>query len=212
MNILCYGDSNTWGYIPNINGYSKSAVMQQYPKEDCWWYDLDQNHNLYINGLCGRSIAHENKWLTGRNASITIYQDIGAYDNLDLVIIQLGTNDCKSEYCDSAIQIVHNLKSLLQTIKTLTPAQLLIISPAVIKEDNKITQKYYIGAHNKSEKLDALYQELAKKEDCFFISGKNLEVGEDGEHLTKFGHIQLRNKINRMLSIISNNATSMLEK
>ena len=30
MNILCYGDSNTWGYIPNINGYSKNAIPRQY--------------------------------------------------------------------------------------------------------------------------------------------------------------------------------------
>ena len=30
MKILCYGDSNTWGYVPNINGYSKNATMHQY--------------------------------------------------------------------------------------------------------------------------------------------------------------------------------------
>ena len=67
MRILCYGDSNTWGYIPNINGYSKDAVMKQYDSPDCWWYPLTENNEVIIDGLCGRCIAHENKWLKNRN-------------------------------------------------------------------------------------------------------------------------------------------------
>ena len=75
MKILCYGDSNTWGYIPNINGYSKDAVMQQYNEQDCWWYPLMQGHEVIVDGLCGRCISHENKWLKNRNASETILND-----------------------------------------------------------------------------------------------------------------------------------------
>lgn len=101
MNILCYGDSNTWGYIPNINGYSKDAIMQQYYEKDCWWYILKKHNEVIINGLCGRCIAHENRWLKNRNASTTIRNEISQYSNLNLIIVQLGTNDCKSEHEDS---------------------------------------------------------------------------------------------------------------
>ena len=43
MKILCYGDSNTWGYIPNVNGYSKNATTQQYSEKDCWWHGLKKD-------------------------------------------------------------------------------------------------------------------------------------------------------------------------
>ena len=48
MKILCYGDSNTWGYVPNINGYSKDAVMKQYDARDCWWFPLMQGNEVIV--------------------------------------------------------------------------------------------------------------------------------------------------------------------
>jgi len=191
MKILCYGDSNTWGYIPNINGYSKDAVMKQYDARDCWWFPLMQGNEVIVDGLCGRCIAHENKWLKNRNASITILNDLKNYNDLDLIIVQLGTNDCKSEYGDTAVEITQNLENLLKLIQSQTLAQIIIISPAIIQENNKITQKYYVGAQEKSTKLDSLYKNMAHKNNCSFISGKHLDIGEDGEHLTKNGHKQL---------------------
>lgn len=193
--ILCYGDSNTWGYVPNIDGYSKNAIMQQYNEKDCWWYGLKQNNELFVDGLCGRCIAHEHKWHKNRNAMQTIMHDLANYTNLDLIIIQLGTNDCKSEYGDSPEQITRNLETLLKIIKEKTNAQIAIISPAIIHEDNKITQRYYVGAENKSKKLDSLYKSLAQKNNYIFVSGIGLEIGEDGEHLTKLGHQQLSQKV-----------------
>ena len=62
---------------------------------------------------------------------------------------------------------------------------------ATHKEDNKITQKYYVKAQEKSTELDCLYKNMAQKNNYSFISGKYLEIGEDGEHLTKNGHEQL---------------------
>lgn len=191
MKILCYGDSNTWGYVPNVDGYSKDAVMRQYDAQDCWWYPLMKDNDVIVDGLCGRCIAHENKWLKNRNASLTIVDDIQNYKDLDLIIIQLGTNDCKSEYGDSVGDICDNLEKLLVCIKEQSNAGIIIISPSCIREDTKITQKYYIGALEKSITLNKGYQELADKIGCGFISGAKLEVGEDGEHLTKSGHRKL---------------------
>ena len=191
MRILCYGDSNTWGYIPNINGYSKDAVMKKYNTQECWWYALMQGNEVFVNGLCGRCIAHENKWLKNRNASSTVLDDLNNYKDLDLIIVQLGTNDCKSDYGDTAVEITQNLENLLKLIQNQTNAQIMIISPAIIKEDNRITQKYYIGAQAKSMELDSLYEDMAQMHNYCFLSGKDLEIGEDGEHLTKNGHKQL---------------------
>ena len=114
---------------------------------------------------------------------------------MDLIIVQLGTNDCKSEYHDTALKIALNCELLLNKIQELTNAKIMLISPAIIKKNNKITKKYYVGAQSKSESLDVLYQKIAKKNGFLFLSGKDLEIGEDGEHLTKIGHLQLREKV-----------------
>ena len=205
MNILCYGDSNTWGYIPNSNGYAKDAIPQQYPVKDCWWHSLT-NHNVYVNGLCGRCIAHENKWLPNRNASATLYDDIKPYKNLDVVFVQLGTNDCKSMYQDSAETIANNLLQLVVNIKQRTKAQIVLISPAQIIENTPITQKYYVGANEKTRQLDKLLKKIADDNGFLFISGKHLDIGEDGEHLTPLGHKQLSEKVSSVMKILENNA------
>lgn len=200
MRILCYGDSNTWGYVPNIDGYSKTATINQYNKEDCWWFCLTKNNTVFVDGLCGRCVAHENKWLENRNALKTIDNDLKPYKNLDYIIVQLGTNDCKSEYNNTPKQIANNLEVLLKRIKEKTAAKIIILGPAIIKENNAITQKFYVGAQKKSGKLNVFYKNLAQKMGCKFVCGIDLEVGDDGEHLTKKGHKQLKEKIEQIIS------------
>ncbi len=204
MKILCYGDSNTWGYVPNIDGYSKNAIVKQYSQKDCWWFGLTKNNEVFVNGLCGRCIAHENKWLADRNASKTIKNELKQYSDLDCIIVQLGTNDCKTEYGDTPLKITSNIKNLLDYLKKQTGAKIILISPAMIIENNKITKKYYVGGQKKSQELDYLYRQLAQKNGYTFVSGVDLEIGEDGEHLTINGHKELNDRILYALNKISN--------
>lgn len=200
MNIYIYGDSNTWGYMPNVNGYSKNAIPQQYDKENIWWNCLTKKHNVIVNGLCGRAINNDNPWLEGRNASKTIEQDLNEIKHkIDLCIIQLGTNDCKSSYNLTAKQIAENMKNLIFKIKNKLNCEILIISPAIIKSGNKVTDKYYVGAETKSLELNEEYLKLSNELNINFIYGTNAEVGEDGEHLTINGHKYLSEKINRKI-------------
>ena len=194
IRILCYGDSNTWGQIPNINGYSKDAVAKQYPLEQMWWFPLTKNNNVSVNGVPGRAIANDNPWLEGRNASKTIEADISGL-SADLVIIQLGTNDCKTKYGLSAKQITEQLEVLACFIQEKTGAKIMIMSPATIIEGNKITDKFYAGGQQKSKDLNKTYKDLAKKHGFMFVSGTDLEVGEDGEHLTAYSHHRLGSRV-----------------
>ncbi len=189
MKILVYGDSNTWGYVPNVNGYSKDC--KQYPAEHIWWYPLTKQYNVVVNALCGRAINNENKWLDGRNCTETIEKDLAKYENIDLIILQLGTNDCKVEYNLTPKYIIEDLENLIDKISKVSPAEILIISPPKILENNPHTQKYYLGATFKTRVLNTRYQKLANEKNIHFVSGLNAEVGEDGEHLSILGHEQL---------------------
>lgn len=187
MKIFIYGDSNTFGQIPNINGYSKDAIIEQYPAKNMWWFPLTREHDVVVNGLSGRAIANDNPWLENRNASKTIESEILGI-SADLAIIALGTNDCKNRYNLSPTEIAEQLEVLASFIKEKTGAKILIISPAQIKEGNKITDKFYVGAEKKSQELEQTYYLIAKKNGFEFVSATNLSVGEDGEHLTAYAH------------------------
>lgn len=204
MNILIYGDSNTFGQIPNIEGYSKNAKIARYNKEQIWWYPLTQNHNVIVDGLPGRAINNDNPWLPKRNAMSTITKDIKNI-NPDLIIIQLGTNDCKSMFELSAAEIAKNLQIFIKKILNKTPkSKIFVLGPVIIKEGNTITNKYYAGAEKKSKELDSLYYKLCKENNYLFVSAIDAQVGEDGEHLTKLGHNKLKEKVFGVISQMQN--------
>ena len=195
MKIFIYGDSNTYGWIPNINGYSKNAINNQYNQPDIWWYPLVQENELVVDGLPGRAISKDNPWLDGRNAFKTIESDLNLI-SADIVIFQLGTNDCKSQYNLSPEEISQSMQKLAQKVKILlNNPKVMIISPAKIIEGNKITDKYYVGAESKSTQLNSHYRKMCAENGFIFISGLNLQTGEDGEHLTKLAHIKLSQKV-----------------
>ena len=208
MNILIYGDSNTWGQIPDINGYCKDAIAKQYDKKDLWWFPLTKDNDVVVNGVPGRAIANDNPWLEGRNASTTIEQDILGLSP-ELVIVGLGTNDCKNRYNLSAQDIADELEILISFIVEQTGAKIMIVSPPTIKEGNKITDKFYVGGEKKSQELNKTYLSLAKKNEYMFVSGTDLEVGEDGEHLTRHSHHRLGE---RVMAELERNLTNQNQK
>ena len=161
---------------------------------------LTVNNEAFVDGVCGGCIAHENKWLENRNASVTICEDLKAFGDLDVVIVWLGTNDCKSMYGDTAKVIAGNLENLVKTIENITKAKMVLVSPVCINENTPITKKYYLGACEKSKALDTLYRELAERKGYAFVSGVDLEVGEDGEHLTLSGHKELSMRIQKIIN------------
>ena len=89
--ILCYGDSNTWGYDPERDG--RLAWDQRWPGilQD----KLGPGYRVIENGLCGRTTCHESK----REPFVNGYPEarVCAEVNapLSIAVVMLGTNDCK---------------------------------------------------------------------------------------------------------------------
>ena len=107
-------------------------------------------------------------------------------------------------YQNSAKTIANNLLQLVVNIKQRTNAQIVLISPARIIENTPITQKYYMGANEKTRQIDKLLKKIADDNGFLFISGKHLDIGEDGEHLTPLGHKQLSEKVSSVMKILEN--------
>ena len=94
-NILCFGDSNTWGYDPTSN------LSQRYPIDVRWTSVLQKQlgaeYRIIEEGLNGRTTCKNLEdpdpmapFLSGSEALPVILQ---THRPLDLVIMILGTND-----------------------------------------------------------------------------------------------------------------------
>lgn len=209
MKIFIYGDSNTFGQKPNLDGYSKNAKIERYDKKDIWWSEL--NDEVCVNGLSGRAVCSDSFWLEGRNASKTIENDLKNVE-ADVCVVFLGTNDLKSGYNLNAEQIAKEMQKLLEIIEQKLNSKIVLIGPPTIKEGNVITDKYYVGAQKKSKELNMRYSLLAKEKNFSFVLGKNLEVGEDGEHLTKEGHKMLGQKVKCEIEKIKESQNRLQER
>lgn len=92
--ILCYGDSNTFGYNPETGG--------RYDKNTRWSgilsYLLKENYEIIEEGTNNRTAFFKNP--EGLKQSGSEYLSIYLQDhkNIDICILNLGTNDAQIFY------------------------------------------------------------------------------------------------------------------
>lgn len=203
--ILCYGDSNTWGYISGSN-HQRYGSTERYPKILAKL--LGSNFEIIEEGLNSRTLISEDKrpGKEGKNGYNYLIPCLDTHDPLDLVVLMLGTNELKFAYQKTPEEIGVVLENFFITtilnrksqITKKTPKLLLIAPPidnentTYCKENNK-----YLNASKKSQELNQIYENLAHKYHCHYISNVGLETGVDGIHLTKESHNLLANKIQK---------------
>ena len=70
MNILCFGDSNTWGYKPDKTGRFDentrwTALLQK---------KLDPEYHIIEEGLCGRTTVFQDELRESRRGLVLRFQ------------------------------------------------------------------------------------------------------------------------------------------
>jgi lysophospholipase L1-like esterase len=89
--ILCYGDSNTWGYDPVTKG--------RFPRDMRWTgvlrQSLGDDYLVIEEGLNGRTTVWDDPIEGYKNGAAYLVPCLTTHRPLDLVIIMLGTNDLK---------------------------------------------------------------------------------------------------------------------
>ncbi len=197
IKILCYGDSNTWGYIPGTD-------HQRFSKEERWTGVLQRmlgdKFEIIEEGLNSRTLisVDKRKDKEGRSGAEYLLPCLDTHDPIDLVIIMLGTNELKTEYYRNPKEIgeifeeifVKKIISRKSVCRNTTPKLLIITPPLITKENPK-----FIGGKEKSEKLNDIYEDIAIRNECEFMGNEDWEVGEDGVHLSRDGHRILASKL-----------------
>ena len=191
-NILCYGDSNTWGYIPQGN-HTRYSDKIRYPM--VLQSLLGHEYTVIEDGLCGRCICnnYENSD-DSYNGAVDFPRKIQALDKLDYVVLMLGSNDMKDEFNTTSLEAAIALENIyINRIYTYFPnAQIIIVAPKVI---HKSTFPDFINAEKKSENFETDYKIIADKYNCKFVTLDDIELGADNLHFTNNDHYILAKKL-----------------
>ena len=144
--IICYGDSNTFGYNP----YDAS----RYDKKTRWCAILQNNlkaqYEVVDEGMCDRTAFMDNPNGFLFSGSQHFPKFILNSNNIDMLILWLGTNDLQFQYDIKAHDIEKGLENLIKLAKTKTE-NIIIIPPVILNEN--ILKDY------KSMKLDLEVEE-----------------------------------------------------
>jgi lysophospholipase L1-like esterase len=197
IRIMCFGDSNTWGYIPGSN-HERFSEKIRFPK--VLQKMLGVKYEVIEEGLNSRTLVSEDNrpGKEGRNGSSYIIPCLDTHDPLDLVVLMLGGNELKHIYKNTPeeigklfekyfVKVILNRKSQFQN----KYPKLLIMSLSAMDEKTKYCQERYIGGEQKAKKLKDIYHNIAKDNKCYFVDVNKLAVGIDGVHFTKESHIKL---------------------
>lgn len=112
--ILCFGDSNTWGY----DGESRERL----PWGVRWTSLLQEKLNkekyrVIEEGLCGRTTVFEDPLRDGRKGTALLPTLLETHAQVDVITLMLGTNDCKTVFGASADVIGKGILRLLDQIQ-----------------------------------------------------------------------------------------------
>jgi lysophospholipase L1-like esterase len=207
--ILCFGDSNTWGYIPGTDGerfpyaIRMGGILQAL---------LGPGFRVLEEGLCARMSGWDDPQTPDRNARKQLPAILEAQRPLDLVSIMLGTNDLKG-YMNLGPQDCARAQEVLLDIiaaagagpagPNATPGPgggrplVLLIAPPLVVETPTPFGNTFIGAIPKSLGLAEAYRQVAAKRGCLFLDAGSLVTpsDKDGIHLDAKAHRRLAEAI-----------------
>ena len=205
-NILCFGDSNTWGYSPDgVTRYSSSVrwpfVMQS---------KLDADFKVIEEGHCGRTTIYDDPEVPDRNGIKSFPKILEANAPLDLVIIMLGTNDLKNCYSASAVDIAKSIEKLTHVVskhnslQNHMPEILVIAPPPLVDADKSQFKPTYTNGIKESLKMGNTITEYFKDTNInTFDAGHYIKSSiRDVIHLEPSEHIKLGELIAKKVTLI----------
>lgn len=195
--ILCYGDSNTWGYRPDGNGRFEDEV--RWP--GVMQAELGDNYQVVVEGYNGRTTVFDDPIEHRINGLDYFYACMDSQSPLDLVIIMLGTNDLKPRFSASAGSIAIALKNYANVLKVVPMAgerpKLLLAAPPLIDPSyrNVAEMRYAFGddADVRSRELGPCIAEIAELIGTDFIDASKFAhaAANDGCHMDADNHCKL---------------------
>lgn len=201
-NILCFGDSNTYGLIPDGSGRYDFTV--RYP--GVLQAILGDHYHIIEEGCPGRTTIFEDTLRPYTQGLDYITACIKSHTPLEYILIMLGTNDCKSVFGAGSREIAGGISTIVERIQnSIAPSpNILIISPIHLGDD--IGKPGYDPEFDEvsiktSKDLAAEYSKISYKTGCSFMDASTVARASsiDQEHLDEAGHISIAKEAARLI-------------
>ena len=201
-NILCFGDSNTWGFIPE-------SITESFPRRhshEVRWTgvlarELGEGFRVIEEGQNGRTTVHDDPFALVRNAKAVLPAVLESHKPLDLVVLMLGTNDLKNVFGVSPAEIAVGAKILAQIILSsdaglsAKPPRLLLMCPPTIGELSHLPdlEAKLTDAQARSQQLPKHFEAVAAALGCAYLNTQEIVTPSpvDGIHLDATAHQKL---------------------
>ena len=204
--ILCFGDSNTWGYEP-VTGERYDFVTR--------WTGaiqkrLGSEFRIIEEGLNGRTTNRNEQERPFRSGAELLPVLLECHRPVDLLIIMLGTNDLKTQFDDTPQAIASNVKQLCQIaieseFFNASSSKILLVSPTHVTKMPAEDAAIFEGALEKSKRLASEYKQVAKELGILFFDACEAVTitNADGVHWTAKQHFDFALAIEKCVRNIS---------
>lgn len=203
QHVLVYGDSLTWGIIPN--------TRKRLPFDERWpgvlenkLKDLGYRVRVTEDCLNGRRTVWEDPFKPGRNGLLGLGQCMERNSPLELVMLMLGTNDFQFSHpqnnawaaAQGIVSLVHEIrKAPIEPGMPIPP--ILVICPPAITAPQGVLGEKFPGAEKRSAGLADAYAAACSDVGCHFFDSASAitGIGADGVHLDPEQHLALGNAL-----------------
>ena len=193
--ILCYGDSNTFGYNP-VDG-------SRFDEKTRWTALLQENlgsdFEIIEEGMCDRTGIADNDKGFMYSAQRHFPKIITKTKDIDLLILAVGTNDLQFKYDLTIHQFENGLEKLI--IMANNNVQRIILIPPVVLNDNILEGNFNFQFNGtsilKSKKVGKIYRKLSNIYglDYFDLNDFVKPSNADGLHYDSDGHKIIAEKL-----------------
>ena len=196
--VLCFGDSNTWGFVPVA-----SSPSSRFARELRWPHvmgaALGPGVTVIEEALNGRTTdapdpAHPLLGGAGLDGAAYLPAALASHLPLDVVVIMLGTNDLKPHLARTPQRIAQGAKRLLDIARTLDGGvgtaypnpRLLLVCPPPPGAFSPDFAEMFAGAAEKARAMPPLYEAVARAAGAAFLDAGTVIAtdGVDGVHLS----------------------------
>ncbi len=199
--VLCFGDSNTYGFVPG----------------KCTRYDKNTRWTGVLQALCGSDFSIIEGGCNNRTAFVdnpagveqTGYKILPEYftkDYFDIVVLAIGINDLQLFFRPTLEEFEQGMEKLIKITKDLSPnAKIILVCPSKLDlagiKSGVFSFQFDEISVEKSGKLSPIYKSLAEKYKCHFIDLNNIvDVSPlDGLHFSAESHKKIAENLYKNL-------------